>query len=194
MIWLVIYYALLLAVVFVWPTWRLWRRERINAFQLPSDDTAEGVIGVWFKGLIGAVGLMLIALVAGVPEALLGELRWLRSGFAAGVGWALLAASLAWMATAQAQMGRAWRIGIDHANTTALARRGLFTVSRNPIFLGLRLNLLGLLLVVPNAASLAVLLVGEALMQIQVRLEEQHLHRQFGSDYADYRRAVRRWA
>jgi protein-S-isoprenylcysteine O-methyltransferase Ste14 len=94
---------------------------------------------------------------------------------------------------AQANMGRAWRIGIDHANTPKLAREGLFHWSRNPIFFGLRLNLFGLFLVLPNAATLSIWLVGEALMQIQVRLEEAHLTKTFGRTYTDYKARVRRW-
>jgi protein-S-isoprenylcysteine O-methyltransferase Ste14 len=90
-------------------------------------------------------------------------------------------------------MGRAWRIGIDHASTPILAREGLFRWSRNPIFLGLRINLLGLFLTLPNATTLVIWLIGEALMQVQVRLEEEHLARTFGDTHADYRSTVRRW-
>lgn len=59
-------------------------------------------------------------------------------------GWALLLAALAWTLVAQAQMGDSWRIGIDSANSTALVTSGLFAISRNPIFLAMRINLLGL--------------------------------------------------
>jgi protein-S-isoprenylcysteine O-methyltransferase Ste14 len=190
---LLTYYTLILALAFVWPTWRLWRRERINALVLPRDDTAEGVIGIWFKGLIAAVAAVLAMIALGVSPQRLGELAWLNSVPADGVGWTLLMVSLLVITIAQANMGRAWRIGIDHTSTPILAREGLFRWSRNPIFLGLRLNLLGLFLILPNAATLAIWLVGEALMQVQVRLEEEHLARTFGDTYAHYRRTVRRW-
>lgn len=190
---LLAYYAVLLVAVFVWPTWRLWRRERINGFVLPSDDTAEGVIGIWFKGLIGAVGALVAALALGTSHDVLGRLPWAEGSVARVVGWVLLAISLAWMVVAQHGMGRSWRIGIDQQQRGPLVRAGLFALSRNPIFLGLRLNLLGLLLVAPNAVTLAIALLGEALMQVQVRLEEAHLNSKFGEDYVGYRRAVRRW-
>lgn len=190
---LLTYYTLLLASAFVWPTWRLWRRERINALVLPRDDTAEGVIGIWFKGLIASVAAVLALIALGMSPQRLGELAWLNSVPADGVGWALLMVSLLIITIAQANMGRAWRIGIDHTSTPILAREGLFRWSRNPIFLGLRLNLLGLFLILPNAATLVIWLVGEALMQVQVRLEEEHLARTFRDIYADYKRTVRRW-
>lgn len=187
------YYTLVLASAFVWPTWRLWRRERINALVLPRDDTAEGVIGIWFKGLIASVAAVLALIALGMSPQRLGELAWLNSLPADVVGWALLMVSLLIITIAQANMGRAWRIGIDHTSTPILAREGLFRWSRNPIFLGLRLNLLGLFLILPNAATLVIWLVGEALMQVQVRLEEEHLARTFRDIYADYKRTVRRW-
>jgi protein-S-isoprenylcysteine O-methyltransferase Ste14 len=90
-------------------------------------------------------------------------------------------------------MGNAWRIGIDRTTATDLVQTGLFQYSRNPIFLGMRLNLLGLFLVLPNAAMLAIWLVGDVLMQIQVRLEEAHLHQLHGDAYHFYRQRVRRW-
>jgi protein-S-isoprenylcysteine O-methyltransferase Ste14 len=190
---LLTYYTLILALAFVWPTWRLWRRERINALVLPRDDTAEGVIGIWFKGLIAAVAAVLALIALGMSPQRLGELAWLNSVPADGVGWTLLTVSLVVITIAQANMGRAWRIGVDYTNTPMLAREGLFRWSRNPIFLGLRINLLGLFLILPNAATLVIWLVGEALMQVQVRLEEEHLARTFGVTYADYQGAVRRW-
>lgn len=190
---LLAYYALLMTLVFAWPTWRLWRRERVNALVLPDDDSPEAVIGVWFKRLIAAAGIVLIVSASGVPQRTIGELPWFDAAPLRVVGWTSLAGSMAWMAVAQAQMGLAWRIGIDRANTPMLMRGGLFGWSRNPIFLGLRLNLAGFFMLLPNAFTFALLLAGEALIQVQVRLEEQHLARVFGSAYREYRREVPRW-
>ena len=94
---------------------------------------------------------------------------------------------------AQAQMGMSWRIGIATAHRTDLVQNGLFSLSRNPIFLAMRVSLMGLFLALPAAATLALLCAGEILMQVQVRLEEQHLLASHGQAYADYRERVRRW-
>jgi len=71
--------------------------------------------------------------------------------------------------------------------------QGLFALSRNPIFLSLRITLLGLFFYSPNALTLALASVGEVLMQLQVRLEEQHLLGQHGEVYVTYCQKVRRW-
>jgi protein-S-isoprenylcysteine O-methyltransferase Ste14 len=120
-------------------------------------------------------------------------ISWLERRWLQWVGVALLLTSLAWTVVAQAQMGESWRIGIDEGHRTPLVRKGVFGFSRNPIFLGMMLTLLGLFLVTPNAVTLLVLCLGVVLIQIQVRLEEEFLSGAHGDDYADYRRDVRRW-
>jgi protein-S-isoprenylcysteine O-methyltransferase Ste14 len=40
-----------------------------------------------------------------------------------------------------------WRIGIDQSHRTNLVQSGVFSLSRNPIFLGMMLTLFGLFLV-----------------------------------------------
>jgi protein-S-isoprenylcysteine O-methyltransferase Ste14 len=53
--------------------------------------------------------------------------------------------------------------------------------------------LLSLTVVVIYALTLLTLVLGDVLMQIQVRLEEEHLERIHGVDYLDYCKRVRQW-
>ena len=108
-------------------------------------------------------------------------------------GTMLLVASLAWIVFAQAQMHESWRIGIDREHQTDLVQAGVFSVSRNPIFVGMIVTLAGLFLAIPSVATLIVLVVGAALIRIQVALEEQFLAKAHADEYALYRRRVRRW-
>lgn len=190
---LLLYFVLFVAAAFVWPTIRIWRRERVNAWVLPHDDSVHGVVAIWFRGLIVAFFVLLVAIAAGFPVEALGALTWLHRPAVRIAGWALLLGSLVWIMIAQRQMGRSWRIGIDRGEQPPLVRHGLFGRSRNPIFLGVRLTLAGFVLVLPNAATLCLWLLGEVLIQVQVRLEEAHLRARFGEDYDLYRRAVPRW-
>lgn len=187
------FYLVYFAAAFVWPTYRLWRRDRVLAVTLPNDDTPHGVVATGFKVLMGAIFAVLLTLVCGLPAALLGPLPWADVVALNYIGWALLVLSLIWIAAAQRQMGRSWRIGIPEGEQPALVASGVFARSRNPIFLGMRVNLLGLFLVLPNAVTLAALLAGEILMQVQVRLEEQFLGAKLGEAYEAYRVQVPRW-
>ena len=187
------YFALFFLVALFWPTWRLWRRDGTNALVLPRDDSAHGIVGRWFRVTLLAVPIALGSLAAGAPREALGRILWLEIDAARFGGWAILAISLVWIVAAQRQMGASWRVGIESGSQPPLIRNGLFALSRNPIFLGMRLALAGLFLALPNAATLAILLVGEVLMQVQVRLEEEHLSRTLRGDYEAYRTLVRRW-
>lgn len=190
---LLLFFTFFFAAAFFWPSWRLWKRHRVNAFVLPSDDSAHGLIGRWFRGTMVGIFALLAALALGLPESALGPLSWLDREALGTAGWLILALSLIWVVAAQAQMGGSWRIGIDPGTTAPLVDQGVFAWSRNPIFLGMRAALLGLFLVLPNAVTLALLLLGEVLIQVQVRLEESHLGQVHGPRYEAYRQAVRRW-
>jgi len=39
---LLVFFATFFALAFFWPTFRLWRRDGVNALVLPYDDTAYG--------------------------------------------------------------------------------------------------------------------------------------------------------
>ncbi|MGH7601502.1 MAG: methyltransferase family protein, partial [bacterium] len=123
----------------------------------------------------------------------LAPLAWLQHPILIVIGIILLVASLLWTLLAQIQMGNSWRIGIDEQHATELVQTGVFRFSRNPIFLGMMITLLGFFLVIPNALTLLVFGLGVVLMQIQIRLEEEYLMKKHGERYAAYCRNVRRW-
>ncbi len=188
-------FALLYALLaFGWRSWRVYRQSGQRVWVLPSNDTAQGYVGRAFKVVMLALLVVVVWQAmdpAGFPS--LGTMAGSASATLPGVGWVLLIVSLAGVLLAQAHMGLSWRIGIDDAQGTALVTSGLFAHSRNPVFLFMRLGLLGFWLALPHAATLGVLIAGELLMQVQVRLEEQYLLKRHGADYASYAARVRRW-
>ena len=62
---------------------------------------------------------------------------------------------LVWIA--QSHMRESWRIGIDEINKSELVTSGLFSYSRNPIFLGIMIANFGLFLILPNAFTLLII-------------------------------------
>jgi protein-S-isoprenylcysteine O-methyltransferase Ste14 len=190
--WLAAFYIGFFLVAMVLPTVRVWRTTGINPLVLPEDDSVEGFVGTCFKVLIIVLGIYLGLRGAGLI-IVVGpiDLPWPDIRLAAGV--VLLVMSLAWVILAQWQMGNSWRVGIDKANRTELVARGLFRISRNPIFLGMIVQLLGLMLVQPDAVTLAVLVTAYVLISAQIRLEEAHLQALHGDSFAEFRAKVRRW-
>lgn len=191
---LLVYFVGYFVFAFAWRSWLVYRRTKLNPVVLSKEDNAYGYVGRAFKWVMALIAVSVLFQSLGSPWfEMLVPLTWLASSVAVWVGWCLLMVSLAWLLIAQSQMGNSWRIGIDSANKTRLVSTGLFGVSRNPIFLSMRVNLLGLLLVLPTTVTLVALVAGELLMQIQVRLEEAHLAGIHGDDYLAYCVRVRRW-
>ena len=100
--------------------------------------------------------------------------------------------TLIWIAIVQCQMSSSWRIGIDETNKTELKTKGIFSISRNPIFFGMIISVLGIFFILPNTLTFFLTLTTYFIIQIQIRLEEEFLTRQHGNDYSQYRQSTRR--
>lgn len=118
---------------------------------------------------------------------------YLESSILYVVGWVFLMLSLIIVWIAQSQMAKSWRIGIDEKNKIKLVTKGLFSISRNPIFLGINIANIGLFIVIPNAFTLLIISLSTISINTQIRLEEEFLKREFGKDYFEYAKKVRRW-
>ena len=193
-LFLPIYLLIYFAFAFVLPTYRVWKKTGVNPVTFRGADTAHDYIGKLFK-IVMLVLTLVVIIFAFAPNfyPYLLPIVWLENLITQYVGIGLLLASLCWTITAQIQMGNSWRIGIDEEKETALVQKGLFGISRNPIFLGMQITLLGFFLAVPNALTLLILVLGFALIQIQVRLEEEFLTKMHGAEYEEFCRCVRRW-
>ena len=79
-------------------------------------------------------------------------------------------------------------------STTTIVDTGPYRFTRNPIYLGMVLGLLGLTIAL-NSLWLLLTLVPFALVIRYgvVAREEAYLERKFGDDYRRYRARVRRW-
>ncbi|MCY7346169.1 MAG: isoprenylcysteine carboxylmethyltransferase family protein [Pyrinomonadaceae bacterium] len=191
---LLVYLLIYFALAFVLPSYRVWKRTGVNPVTFSGADDTHDYIGKLFK--IVMLGLTLVVILyAFAPQFYPFTLPvvWLENKAVQFAGIGLLLLSLGWTVAAQIQMGNSWRIGIDEEKQTALVESGLFRFSRNPIFLGMLVTLLGFFLAAPNALTLLISVLGFVLIQIQVRLEEEFLLKTRGVDYDEYRRRVRRW-
>lgn len=187
-------FLLYFGAAFLWPTWRVWRATGVNPYVLPSTDDAHGFVTSGMRAVMAGL-LVYVIFQAACPQRdhELGTIAWLtHPGFSV-TGWLGLGAAMLWTMVAQYQMGRSWRIGIDPAHGTELVTSGLFSLSRNPVFLAMRVCLSSLVLIRPNAVTVALWLVGDVLMQFQVRLEEAFLRERHGASYLSYCMKRRRW-
>jgi protein-S-isoprenylcysteine O-methyltransferase Ste14 len=188
-----VFILLYFGIAFVLKSVIVAKRIGKNPFVLPKDDSAYGLLGFYFKIILISMLLYVIVFAlypAGYPYFL--PITQLDTSLIKYIGLATLSISLVWTVIAQGHMKNSWRIGIDTVTKTELVTTGLFGISRNPIFFGMILTLLGLFLVTPNAVTALFLIVGYILIQVQIRLEEEFLIKEHGQHYLDYKQRVRR--
>ena len=193
-IFLLLYFVLFFSLAMILPTYRTWKSTGVNPYKLGSSDNAHDYIGRNFR-LVMLILFMVVITFAFFPKlyALLLPISFLTNNVLISIGTVLLSLAFVWVLIAQSHMQKSWRIGIDEDVKTDLVKTGLFEISRNPIFLGMRIMVLGLFLIIPNAIIFALLIASELLIQIQVRLEEDFLTRTHGESYLAYQKQVRRW-
>jgi len=142
----------------------------------------------WIAGMAVSAGFVLAPVV---PIAMLldwpGGAALFESARVHAIGACLMLVGTAGALAAQLSMGDAWRVGVDDAEATRLVRSGLFAWVRNPIYSFMGMSLVGLLLLAPNAVAIAAVAITALGVELQVRaVEEPHLARLHGADYADY--------
>lgn len=78
--------------------------------------------------------------------------------------------------------------------SSALVVSGIYRLTRNPMYLGMLLVLLGWAAFLTHALALAYPVLFVLLMnRLQIQPEERALTAMFGANFADYQSKVRRW-
>lgn len=192
-IFLPTYFVVYFGIAFIAKSLIVKKRIGKNPLVLPNDESAYGLIGFYFKltMIFMFAYVLLFAFVPKLYDQFL-PITHLDTLTVKYIGLGLLALSLIWTIIAQGNMKNSWRIGIDTQTKTELITTGLFKLSRNPIFFGMIISLVGLFLTTPNALTGLFLILGYVLIQIQIRLEEEFLTNQHGQKYAVYKQKVRR--
>lgn len=174
-----------LGLAFGLRTWLQWLRSGSTGFRGISGRTgsAEWSGGVLFVAAVMGIVLAPVAALFGwaaplpILDAAAAHRAWL---VLAGVG---VAATL-W---SQLAMGESWRIGVDPRERTRLVTNGPFRWVRNPIFTGMAVVFVGVVLLTPTLPAVVALLALLVALQLQVRrVEEPYLLRTHGAGYRAY--------
>jgi protein-S-isoprenylcysteine O-methyltransferase Ste14 len=89
--------------------------------------------------------------------------------------------------------GASWRIGIDAKTPGGLVTSGMFSLSRNPIFVFLDLYAFGTFLINGTLGFLLFALILAAGIHFQILQEESFLRTAYGTAYQDYCRRTARY-
>jgi protein-S-isoprenylcysteine O-methyltransferase Ste14 len=129
-----------------------------------------------------------IDIVAALPFPPVSDgLRWAAAAAVAIAGFSLVCTALRLFREAGTRP-EPWR------PSSALTTRGIYRVTRNPMYLGMAMLHVAISIAIGSLAAL--LLLAPVLVIIDravIRREEDYLSRRFGQPYLDYKARVRRW-
>ena len=119
---------------------------------------------------------------------------WFGGGWADFVGGLLVGAGLILLLMAVVEFRRHKTTILPHGSASALIQSGIFSKSRNPIYLGDVLILAGLILRWDAVPSLALVPIFVWVLEKRFIIpEENRMRRTFRTDFARYEAKVRRW-
>lgn len=179
--------AIVLLVGMVITRVMLLRRRGINPMHFGNLDKTDF--------LIPPVALFYFYTVfaAAFHWPLVSSQRFYHSEIGAWIGVGLCFAGVLVLLASLVSFGRSFRVGIDVDHPDKLVTTGVFAISRNPIYVGFTVMLIGQFLVFPNWIPLAYLAAGVALFHRQVLREESFMRNHYGQQYAQYCARVRRY-
>ena len=108
-------------------------------------------------------------------------------------GAVIILLSLLVFALALISFKTSWRVGIDTVAPGGLITTGMFSISRNPIFLSMDLYFLGTFLIYSNLFFLVCLIGMVCGFHVQIKHEETFLAVAYDRSYLEYRMQVRRY-
>lgn len=186
--------ALLLGTAAAWTlgTWawsrRVARAAGAPAVARPRTRLERAFPLLWAGWLLAALGPALApdpcaALCIVEPGSLAGR----------AAGLALVAAGTVLAVLGSRDLGASWRIGVDEATPGPLVARGIYRHTRNPIFEGMLLALLGIVAWAPTLPGALLWLASAALLRAQAAREEAFLAARHGPAYEAYMARTGRW-
>lgn len=110
------------------------------------------------------------------------------------IGIIILAFGVVAFTVSVLQMKDNWRAGVQREEKTELVTTGIYSISRNPAFLGFDLMYIGIMLTFFNWYLCIATCIVIILFHLQiVNVEEEFLLEAFGDEYLEYRKRVCRY-
>jgi protein-S-isoprenylcysteine O-methyltransferase Ste14 len=150
-----------------------------------------------FKSVLHNIGVVIVGLAVafiGTRLDLLLEIRDFKSELTLVAGSLLLIAGFLLRVWATFYFYREGMKVISLSPQRALITAGPYRFSRNPLYLGGNvLVFLGAALLLGSPAAVFVTIIHLPFMDLFIRREERQLERDFGEQWLEYRKRVRRW-
>ena len=105
----------------------------------------------------------------------------------------LITAGLVVFVLAFFNFGDSWRVGVDYQTPGALVTRGIFSITRNPIYVFINLWFIGTFLINGTIIFVVLAVLAIAAQHWQILREEGFLTQRYGEAYDRYRKHTPRY-
>jgi protein-S-isoprenylcysteine O-methyltransferase Ste14 len=122
----------------------------------------------------------------------LGRIPLLDHAVAQAIGAGALTLAVVLLIWGEISLGRSFRVALPESRQP-LVTHGIYRFTRNPLALSVDLLALGILLLAPNWAALASLVLNVASYEWKIRIEEAYLREAHGEAYTGYCARTRRY-
>lgn len=141
---------------------------------------------ICLAGIVAAIGLGILYPTPWIGQPL--------SDILFAFGCLLVAGTVAIDVAAMRALGRGKTTAMPHKGSDHLVTGGPYSFTRNPIYLGYAMLLIGAGLILGNLWFIgAALVVAFVIQKLAIEREERHLEARFGKRFRDYAKRVRRW-
>jgi len=91
-------------------------------------------------------------------------------------------------------LGVSTRLLLTESSDSAQLRvSGLYSISRNPLYLGLHISIIGFCFIIPTWSMIIFTIIFLVNQDFRIKTEEKELELQFGAAYLEYKQKVRRY-
>lgn len=184
---ILIIYLIVLLIYIIIKSVIFYRKYKVNPLSFMKSSFKEAIYW-WGAFLILLIyGVILVLTFLGLFGSII------QNKILDFAGLIILTIGFVILIIAHAQMGKSWRMGIDKKIKIKIVSAGLFSYTRNPVYFGLMIQSLGILLLIPNITTLTLFVLLVLDLNFIVRSEEKFLEKQFGREYLNYKKKVRRF-
>lgn len=164
------------------------KRKGIQTTQLGIGNKEKKTL--WVEKLLKFISLVIVPIE--LASILLDTNSFIPDGFRI-IGIVLASVGTFVFIIAMLTMRDSWRAGIPSEDNTKMVTTGVYSISRNPAFLGFDLTYLGFYLTFDNLPLLLFTGFAVILMHMQILEEEKYLAYRFGTQYLEYKKNVGRY-